>query len=73
MSYTSGSAPATINPGATNTQSDDIHRYWVPCPGDGWCNDVQFEFYSIASGTAWEIMSVDVDYDFDDGQEPAKD
>ena len=63
VSFTAGSPAATINPGATNTQSVNIVRYFVPCAGDGWCNDLQLEFYSKTSGTAWEILKIDIEVD----------
>jgi len=73
VSYTAAAAPASINPGATNSQSEAIYRYWVDCPGEHWCTDVQFELYSIASGTAWEILDVKADVEFDQSTIPAKD
>jgi hypothetical protein len=63
VSFTAGSPAATINPGATNTQSVSIVRYFVPSAGDGWCNDLQLEFYSRKSGTAWEILKIDIEVD----------
>jgi len=63
VSFTASSPIATINPGATNTQSVSIVRYFVPSAGDGWCNDLQLEFYSKKSGAAWEILKIDIEVD----------
>lgn len=66
VSYTASRPDATINPGATSANSEGLQRYWVDCPGDKWLHDLQIEIRSIDPGTAWELVNIAVDYNFDE-------
>ncbi len=56
-------AAATIDPGATNTQSGNIHRYRIPC--GKLANDLQVELYSIVPGPPWQVLAIEVDFEPD--------
>lgn len=56
-------AAVTLDPGATNTQSGNIHRYNIPVGKNG--NDIQIELYSIVSGPPWQVLAIELDFDPD--------
>ena len=66
VSNAAGSPNATIDPGATNAQSGDVHRFVVDLPGHKWFNDIQLEFHSLSPGDAWKILDVALEYDLEE-------
>lgn len=64
--HTLNTAPSKIDP-----TSASVHRFFVPLGGK-WATDLQLELYSKEAGVPWEIMGVQVDYEFDQAKEPRK-
>lgn len=65
VAYTADEPDATLNPGATNAQSDGVQRFFVDL-AKKWANDIQLEFHSLAPGKAWKILDVALEYEPED-------
>jgi hypothetical protein len=65
VTKTTSSAILTVDPTVQE------YRYKVPL-NNKWSTDVQFEFYSVKAGGAWQIMEIKVVYDVDKSVDPRR-